>query len=246
MRFITKIALNEDVDKREYPFNIPVLKNFKELIIKSPVTFFVGENGSGKSTLIEAIAIASGLNPEGGSQNFNFKTNDSHSQLYKELIITKTGNRPVTKYFLRAESFYNVASEIDRTVKEDGNYAALFAHGGNSLHECSHGEAFLTLIENRFFDKGLYILDEPESALSPIKQMRLLVLIDTLVKNGSQLIIATHSPILLSYPDATIYDFDNNLCEINYEDTEHYKLYKLFINNPKMMIEKLFNDKIDK
>lgn len=244
MKFISRIALKENVDKKNYPFNIPVLENFQELAIKSPVTFFVGENGSGKSTLIEAIAIASGLNAEGGSQNFNFKTNDSHSQLYKGLIVSKTGNRPVTKYFLRAESFYNVASEIERSVKEDGNYAVLASHGGKSLHSCSHGEAFLALVENRFYNNGLYILDEPEAALSPLKQMRLLVLIDELVKNGSQFIIATHSPILLSYPNAIINDFDNNMSEINYEDTEHYRLYKLFIDNPKMMVERLLNDEV--
>jgi len=168
-RFITKINLNKNVNKREYPFNIQVLKNFELLMIKSPVTFFVGENGSGKSTLIEAIALACGLNAEGGSQNFNFKTNDSHSELFKELIISKTGIRPVTKYFLRAESFYNVATEIDNNGSAgDWNY-------GRSLHHCSHGESFLQLVENRFFPNGLYILDEPESALSPLMQMRLIV-----------------------------------------------------------------------
>lgn len=242
MKFITKISLDQDIERDAYPFNLPILKKFEELEIKSPVTFFVGENGSGKSTLIEAIAIASGLNPEGGSQNFNFKTTNSYSELYKKLIISKTGDRPKTKYFLRAESFYNVASEIERAFREDGNIDMLISHGGKSLHNCSHGEAFITLIENRFYDKGLYILDEPEAALSPLRQMQLLILIDKLVKNGSQLIIATHSPILLSYPNATIHDFDNNMEIIKYEDTENYKLYKMFIENPKRMIEKLLED----
>jgi Predicted ATPase len=237
MIFISRINLNSHVNKDQYPFSIPVLKNFEELIIKSPVTFFVGENGSGKSTLIEAIAVNSGLNAEGGSQNFTFKTSDSHSDLYKELTVSTTGYKPTTKYFLRAESFYNVASEI-----ENIGIDALASHGGTSLHQCSHGEAFLQLIENRFYDKGLYILDEPESALSPLKQMSLLVLINELVKNGSQFIIATHSPILLSYPKATILDFDNNMNEIDYKDTEHYKLYEMFINNPEMMVEKLLKE----
>lgn len=235
MVFIKEIRLKEDIDKSEYPFNIPVLNSFEKLKIKSPVTFFVGENGSGKSTFIEAIALSSGLNAEGGSQNFDFKTNDSHSSLYKSLTISKTGNRPVTKYFLRAESFYNVATEIEN------NLDALKSHGGVSLHHCSHGEAFISLVENRFYGKGLYILDEPEAALSPLKQMRLLVLIDELVKEGSQFIIATHSPILLAYPNATINDFDNNLNEVDYLETEHYKLYKLFIDDPKMMMDKLLN-----
>ncbi len=237
MNFIIKVSLKEKIDKSKYPFNIPVLKNFEELKLKSPVTFFVGENGSGKSTLIEAIALAIGLNAEGGSQNFAFKTNDSHSELYKDLIISKTGNRPTTKYFLRAESFYNVASEIENLGTD-----AIISHGGKSLHHLSHGEAFLQLIENRFYDKGLYILDEPESALSPLRQMKLLVLINELVKNGSQFIIATHSPILLSYPNANIYDFDNNMNEIPYKDTENYKLYELFINNQEMMIERLLSE----
>jgi len=236
MNFITKISLKENVDKNDYPYNIPVLKKFNELLIKSPVTFFVGENGSGKSTFIEAVAVASGLNAEGGSQNFNFSTRNSHSELYKNLIISKTGYLPKTKYFLRAESFYNVASEIEKIPD------ALSSHGGKSLHNYSHGESFIALVENRFYEKGLYILDEPEAALSPLKQMRLLIVIDELVKKGSQFIIATHSPILLSYPNATIHDFDNNMDEVEYENTEHYKLYKLFIDNPKIMIEKLLNN----
>jgi len=231
--------MKDNVDKTEYPFNISVLKDFKELIIKTPVTFFVGENGSGKSTLIEAIAVASGLNAEGGSQNFNFRTNESHSELYKELVISKTGKRPVTKYFLRAESFYNVASEVDNLNFSPTELKMLY---GGSLHKCSHGESFMNLVENRFIGNGLYILDEPESALSPLKQMRLLVLINELVKKGSQFIIATHSPILLSYPNATIYDFDNDMNEINYKETEHYKLYEMFINNPEMMLDRLLTD----
>jgi len=238
-KFITKINLNKNVDKREYPFNIQVLKDFEELIIKSPVTFFVGENGSGKSTLIEAIALACGLNPEGGSQNFNFKTNDSHSELYKELVISKTGKRPLTKYFLRAESFYNVASEVDNLGFSPQELKKIY---GGSLHKCSHGESFIALVENRFIKNGLYILDEPESALSPQKQMRLLVLINRLVKEGSQFIIATHSPILLAYPKATIHDFDNDMNEIAYKDTEHYKLYEMFLNNLEMMLEKLLKE----
>jgi len=234
MNFIKKIALKDDIDRSVYPYNIPALKNFSELVIDSPVTFFVGENGSGKSTLIEAIAVAIGLNPEGGSDNFNFSTSSTHSELHEKIVLSKTGRTPSTKYFLRAESFYNVATEVD-TLKAYGT------HGG-SLHKCSHGEAFIKLIENRFWDNGLFILDEPESALSPLKQMNLLILMSELVKSGSQLLIATHSPILLAFPNASIYDFDNNLEKVKYFDTEHYKLYKLFLDNPELMVKKLFDE----
>ena len=202
----------------------------------NPVTFFVGENGSGKSTFIEAIAVSLGLNPEGGSQNFMFNTNDTHSDLYKSLVITKGIERPVTKYFLRAESFYNTATYIE------SNPEALNAMNGKSPHKCSHGESFINLLKERFYDKGLYILDEPEAALSPSRQMSFLILMDSLVKNGSQFIIATHSPIILSYSNSTIYNFDDNLNKINYKDTENYKLYKLFIENSDMMLEKLFEE----
>jgi predicted ATPase len=243
MIFIKSISLKDgNYNVNEYPYNIPVLKNFKSLKVKAPVTFFVGENGSGKSTLIEAIAVACGINAEGGSQNFCFETQSTHSSLHESLIIARGADRPVTKYFLRAESFYNVASEIDRQVKENHNLDVLASHGGKSLHQCSHGESFITLIQNRFYDRGLYILDEPEAALSPSKQMSLLVLIDDLVKKGSQFIISTHSPIILAYPNSVIYDFNNNLKETKYEDTEHYKLYKMFIDNPEMVLTKLFKE----
>lgn len=236
MNFITKVKLKENTDKSHYPYNIPILSDFNEMKLESPVTFFVGENGSGKSTFIEAIAVACGLNAEGGSQNFNFSTNDTHSDLYNNLIVSKSGVLPKTKYFLRAESFYNVASEIEKIPD------ALFSHGNKSLHNYSHGESFITLVENRFYDKGLYILDEPEAALSPLKQMRLLILIDKLVKGGSQFIIATHSPILLAYPNSTINDFDNGMIETKYEDMEHFKLYKMFINDPANVLSKLIED----
>lgn len=238
MIFIKGLNIKKN-DTDEYPYNIPIIKNFSELLFDSPVTFFVGENGTGKSTLIESIAIEYGLNPEGGSNNFRFQTKASHSELYKNVTLMKTGNIPNTKYFLRAESFYNVASEVDRLFEKDTG-RLINSYGIDSLHNCSHGEAFMNLMENRFGDKGLYILDEPESALSPSRLMSMLILIDDLVKSGSQFIIATHSPILLSYPNATIYSLDSGKIEkINYKDTEHYKLTKLFIDNPEMMLERL-------
>lgn len=221
----------ESFDK--YPFNIEVVKNFDELSFKSPVTFLVGENGIGKSTFIEAIAVALGLPAEGGTENFRYETKNTTSELSKYIRVL-TYNRPKTKFFLRAESFYNFSTEVDN-IGAGGSY-------GGSLHECSHGESFLQLVQNRFSDHGLYILDEPEAALSPQRQLSLLCFIDQLVKEGSQFIIATHSPILISYRDGKILDLDNNFKEIKYEDTDIYKLYKMYLEQPAAMQHKLFDD----
>ena len=164
--FIKSIRINKDnVDTSKYPFNIKCLNNFEELKIDTPVTLFYGENGVGKSTLVEAIAIALGLNPEGGSNNMQFSNYDDYSELYKYLKISKLGI-PSTKFFLRAESFYNTATSIHRDFNNYSDGENDWQYGGN-LHECSHGESFLKIVENRFWDKGLYILDEPEAALSP-------------------------------------------------------------------------------
>ena len=240
---VTRIELDRDkIDSfDQYPFNIDVVKDFHELKLTSPVTFFVGENGVGKSTFIEAIAVALGLPAEGGTENFNFETHNTTSKLSNYLTIS-TFNKAKMKFFLRAESFYNFSSEVERLVKEDGFYTLLNSYGGN-LHECSHGESFIKLVQNRFTDHGLYILDEPEAALSPQRQLSLLCLIDELAKNGSQFIIATHSPILISYRDGKILNLDDNFKEIKYEDTDIYNLYKMYIDNPEGMQHKLFDYK---
>lgn len=240
--FIKKISLNrEEIDDFNlYPFNINIIKEFKEVSFNSNVTFLIGENGIGKSTFIEAIAMSIGLNPEGGSQNFNFKTKDTHSNLSSYLSVSRL-NIPKTKYFLRAESFYNVASEIVKICEEEQSFDLYKAYGGN-LHECSHGESFIKLVQNRFTNNGLYILDEPEAALSPIRQMTLLCLIDDLAKHGSQFIIATHSPILISYRDGEILDLNNKFKKINYKDTEIYQTYKNYLDNPYGMQKKLFDN----
>ena len=237
--YINKISLKRDEIENfnKYPFDIKIIKELTGIELTSRVTFFVGENGTGKSTFIEAIAMASGLNPEGGTQNFSFSTFDDYSNLYKYLRISKFGI-PKTKFFLRAESFYNVATNID----ENRHNGPLNLSYGGSLHECSHGESFIQLIQNRFTDHGLYILDEPEAALSPSRQMALLCLIDDLVKEGSQFIIATHSPILIAYNKGKILNLNDDFKEIRLEDTDIYNTYKEFLNNPYGMQKILFNE----
>ncbi len=238
--FVSCIRLNrtEVPNFTDYPFSVPVIRDFHQLKLRKQVTFLVGENGIGKSTLIEAIAATAGLNPEGGSHHFNFSTKVTHSQLSNYLTLAWQ-HKPKTKFFLRAESFYNVASEVIRLSEECGAVPLYSSYGGN-LHECSHGESFLRLVQNRFYDHGFYILDEPEAALSPTRQMTLLCLIDNLVKHGSQLIIATHSPILISYNEGEILDLSHNFHPTKYEDTEIYQTYKMYLNNYQAVQQRMF------
>jgi len=242
--FVRTVALARDrVDSfDEYPFDIPAIKNLGTLKIDPRVTFFVGENGSGKSTLVEGIAVAAGFNAEGGTKNFDFATRESHSSLSSALSIARGVNRETDGFFLRAESLYNVATQLDNMQEE--HPAALRYYGGKSLHEQSHGESFIALISNRFREHGLFILDEPEAALSPSRQIMLLKLIDHLTrKAGSQFIIATHSPILLAYPDALIYGLDEHgIAPIKHEDTEHYRITLDFLTNRETYLRHLFND----
>ncbi len=241
--FIKRIIFERDKvsDFSKYPFSIPIINNFESLDFHSNVTFLIGENGVGKSTLIEAIALSLGLSSESGTQNFLYKSKDTHSSLNRYLTLHKSGRVPSTKYFLRAESFYNFSTEMQRLVEEDSFITLLDAYGGY-LHECSHGEAFLKVVQNRFSKEGLYILDEPEAALSPNRQMSLLCLIDELSKSGSQFIIATHSPILISYRDGEILDLNQNLKKVEYKETEIFKTYKLFLENSDRMQEYLFEN----
>lgn len=235
--FIRNIQLerNSNADNDNYPYNIPAVQQIDKLEFNNPVTFIIGENGTGKSTIIEAIAVAAGFSSEGGTKNMKFSTYDSTSRLCDSVKIIRGSRRERDGYFLRAESFYNVASYM-----EEPNPRGPLRYGGKPMHNQSHGESFMWLINKRFLGNGLYILDEPEAALSPQRQLSLLIAISNLVKNGSQFIISTHSPILLSFPGATIYQLSSKGVEsIAYEDADNVKLSKDFLNNPDLFLNKL-------
>lgn len=238
--FLRAIRLNRDevADWKEYPFAIPAVHTLERLEFHPAVTFFVGENGSGKSTLLEAIAVRSGFNAEGGSKSFNFATRASHSPLHRHLTLERGARRPDDGYFLRAESLYNVATEIERLDAEEGTAPFIGpAYGGKGLHEQSHGQAFFSLITNRLDREGFYLFDEPEAALSPTRQMSALTLMDNMIQRGSQLIIATHSPILLAYPHATIYEFGaHGIRKVGYTETEQFQVTRDFLNRHEKMV----------
>lgn len=234
--FIRGLSIDwEKIDKRSYLRDIDAICDIETLSFHSPITFFVGENGSGKSTLLEAMAIAEGFNPEGGTRNYSFSTYDSHSELCGAIRLSRS-IKAKWGYFLRAESFYNVA-----TMEEE--YAK--GPGGNPLHlhERSHGESFLDMIQNNFSGNGIYFLDEPEAALSPQRQLTLLIEIDRCRKQGAQFFIVTHSPILLGLPDAEILTFDKGTVHpCSYEETDSYRITSLFLKNREQLLNKLLNE----
>lgn len=243
--YIRRITMETEPERGSYLRDIPAISHLmkdKFIELTKNITFFVGENGSGKSTLLEAIAVNFGFNAEGGSRNFAFSTNSTHSDLYKNIRLGK-GLRPKDGFFLRAESFYNAASYIDELDREVKSFHKLIdSYGGVSLHNQSHGESFLALVQNRFSSNGLYILDEPEAALSPMRIMTLMVEIDRLRKAGSQFIIATHSPILLTMPDSEIFEFSQyGISKVGYKDTEHYQITRNFLENPEKMLKYLLD-----
>src|SRR5262245_37094727 len=232
-QYVLQIRLmREDVPSFDgYPFALPAVRHLDTLELHPKVTFFVGENGSGKSTLLEAIAVAMGFNAEGGTKNFRFSTRASHSDLNAFLRVAKSVKRPADGFFLRAESFFNVATQVD-------NLGVVDSYGGRSLHEQSHGESFMALMMNRFGGRGLYLLDEPEAALSPQRQLAVLSRMHDLVQEESQFIIATHSPILMAYPDAAIFSFSQEgITKVDYYETEHYLVMHDFLANPKRMLD---------
>lgn len=231
--YLMEISLRRDEIESfdQHPFSVPAIRKLDSLEFHPDVTFFIGENGSGKSTLLEAIAGALGLNPGGGNKNSLFATpENSFSPLYSKITASRGAVKPSDYYFLRAESFFNVASYIDEMDKDPfGGPRIIDSYGGVSLHEQSHGESFMALLLNKLRGNGLYLFDEPEAALSPKRQIAALAAIDQLVKQKSQFIIATHSPILLSYPNARILTFDTEKIEpVSYEECDPTRSPKIF------------------
>ncbi|MDR2973959.1 MAG: AAA family ATPase [Propionibacteriaceae bacterium] len=235
-QFLQEVWLDQDAPAGGYPYALPVVEALREkrLLFHPRMTYLVGENGTGKSTLLEAMAMILGFNPEGGTKNLRFSTRDTHSDLRMHLHVAK-GKRARRGFFFRAESFYNVASAIDDI--EGGTEA----YGGRSLHLQSHGESFLTLAASQFSNDGLFLLDEPEAALSPGRQLSILTLLHQSISAGSQYVIATHSPILMAYPDAWIYRLgESGLERVAYDETEHVQITRNFLANPERMMRHLF------
>lgn len=243
--YIREVKINKEKIENinEYPFSLPIIKCLEKLKMHPNVTFIVGENGSGKSTLLEAIAVAYGFNPEGGTKNFNFSTRATHSKLYEYITLIKGIKNPQNGFFLRAESMYNLATNIDEMDSIGGGARVIDSYGGISLHNQSHGESFFSVMLNRFSKNGIYILDEPESALSPSRQMSMITRIHELVKENCQFIISTHSPILMTYPDSIIYEIKNDkIKEVNVEETDNFQITKSFLSNKEKFLEILLND----
>ena len=258
--FIREASIDWDsVDRDSYVRSIPALQSLP-LVFTSNVTFFTGENGSGKSTLLEAMAVAYGLNPEGGSRNYAFATNDTHASLHEAVHLQRSSERPWGAYFLRAESFYNVATAADGyesrylgphadELLRNANLPAGTSLSqarkflGRGLHELSHGEAFLATIQEDFCENGLYFLDEPEAALSVSRQLTLLYELFQLAEHGAQLIVATHSPVLLALPGAQILRFDEEGIEsVAYEDTESFQTMHLFMTDRERLLTRLLGE----
>jgi predicted ATPase len=250
--FVSWVQIKEtpDVPLDRFPFTLPSVRALQQRVNLHPgATFFIGENGSGKSTIVEALAVALGYNAEGGSKNFGFATRSSESELHRFLRVARTERRPRTGFFLRAESFYNVATNIEVIDRESedshlGGPPVIDSYGGKSLHEQSHGESFMALVRNRFGSEGLYFLDEPEAALSPLRQVELLLSIHELVNGGSQFVIATHSPLLMALPNARIYELSGTgLRTLAYRETEHFQLMKRFFESPEGFVQNLIAKK---
>ena len=232
--YLNRIFIDwERIDEESYLRKIPALCGVGELPFRAPVTFFVGENGSGNSTLLEAVAVSLGFNPEGGTRNYRFSTYDSHSELCEALRLSRGIRRMKNGFFLRAESFYNVATKEEEYSRGPGGRPQHY-------HEKSHGESFLAMAQNYFRGDGFYLLDEPEAALSPQRQLTMLAEIDRCAKEGAQFLIATHSPILLGLPGAEILSFDDGAIHpVSYEETESYQVTSMFLNHREALLKRL-------
>lgn len=244
-----KLEVASSVNQAEYPFSLPIIKALKKITFRTQVTFFVGENGTGKSTILEAIAWHAGFGPEGGSKNIHFKTSEEQNytpaQSLADQMTLSWRMKPKNGYFFRAESFFNVANYLEHLARTAGGPEITYApYGGKSLHEQSHGESFLAFFKHRLGTNGFFIFDEPEAALSPQRQLSLLFILHEMCKNpDAQFIIATHSPILLAYPGATIYSCDSDtLTRISYKETQHYRITKRFLDDPESYFQHLFQE----
>ena len=239
--FIRGLKHAKIADDAMYPYDIPAVRDVESITFNSPVTFFVGENGSGKSTILEAIAVTAGFNAEGGTKNYNFSTENSTSELANTLTLVRGARREKSGFFLRAESFYTTANYTEKgTFPLDDTPVPLF-FDGKPMHQQSHGEAFMAIVKN--FQPGLFLFDEPESALSPQRLLQLMVRIHALVRQGSQCIIATHSPILLAYPGAQIYEFTRlGVQATRFNELDHVNLTRDFLNSPGSFLKELFEE----
>jgi predicted ATPase len=243
-RYVREVKLRRDKISSfdGYPFCLPVVRHLETLDLHPAVTFLAGENGSGKSTLLEALAVAWGFNAEGGTKNFRFGTRASHSVLHEYLRLVKGFPRPRDGFFLRAESLFNLASEIEHLDEGPGGPPITNSYGFRSLHDQSHGESFFAVMMHRFGGNGFYVLDEPEAALSPTRQLAMISRIHQLVGMRSQFVIATHSPILMAYPNAWIYQIAaHGLGRTSLEETDHYIVAKRFLNDPHEQIARLLD-----
>jgi len=238
--YLNRIFIDwERIDEESYLRKIPALYGVGELPFRAPVTFFVGENGSGKSTLLEAVAVSLGFNPEGGTRNYRFSTYDSHSELCEALRRSRGIRRMKNGFFLRAESFYNVATKEEEYSRGPGGRPQHY-------HEKSHGESFLAMAQNYFRGDGFYLLDEPEAALSPQRQLTMLAEIDRCAKEGAQFLIATHSPILLGLPGAEILSFDDGAVHpVSYEETESYQVTSMFLSHREALLKRLLAEEVE-
>jgi predicted ATPase len=244
--FLVEVRLLRDKIRswHEYPFTLPAVRHLESIQFHPNVTFLVGENGTGKSTLLEGIAVALGFNAEGGSRNFRFSTRASHSSLHRFIRPSRSARRLRDGFFFRAESYFNLATEIERLDSEPAPGPPLIdAYDGTSLHEQSHGESFLALFGNRLRPDGLYLVDEPEAALSPTRQLTLLLMLHRLVRQGAQFIVATHSPIIMAYPQAKIYVLRNDAIEeTEYTQTEHFAVSRSFLMDHRGRLRRLLED----